>query len=256
MMTHSVVQTSGHPCTRTLAPARARAPAPVDEVPGGYDGGVNATSTTPGLAGRLREATRELHARVERSALMVRLLRGTMPRADYCRLLRNLLEIYTALEAALAAGAARDPVLARLDLDALARRAALEADLDLLHGAGWRAGVELVAPALDYAARLRELEREAPALLVAHAYVRYLGDLSGGQVVRRVVERAYALNGDDGTRFYAFGSPADAASLALGLRRAIASIPGDAPPGPEIVREALRAFERHAALFDALEPAG
>jgi heme oxygenase len=216
---------------------------------------VDERTTTPGLGELLREATRELHARVERSRLMSGLLRGKLSRADYCRLLRNLHEIYAALEAGLAANGASDPMLARLDLNGLARRAALEADLDALHGPGWRDGVALVGPALEYAARLRRLERESPALLVAHAYVRYLGDLSGGQVVRRVVELAYGLQGDAGTRFYAFGSPADATARALELRRAIASIPGDAPPGPAIVREAVQAFERHAALFDALAPA-
>lgn len=43
------------------------------------------------------------------------------------------------------------------------------------------------------------------ALLAAHAYVRYLGDLSGGQIIRRKIIKAYDLYDDgDGIAFYNF----------------------------------------------------
>ena len=40
--------------------------------------------------------------------------------------------------------------------------------------------------------------------LLAHAYVRYVGDLSGGQIMARSIRRAYRLQGMDGLRFYHF----------------------------------------------------
>ncbi|KAI0248609.1 hypothetical protein BJV78DRAFT_1284693 [Lactifluus subvellereus] len=40
--------------------------------------------------------------------------------------------------------------------------------------------------------------RRIPGLLLAHAYARYLGDLPGGQIVRRYVVRAYRLEDDEG----------------------------------------------------------
>lgn len=45
-------------------------------------------------------------------------------------------------------------------------------------------------------------------MLLSHSYVRYLGDLSGGQVLRRRVAKAYGLAEDDdaGVEFYTFGS--------------------------------------------------
>jgi heme oxygenase len=49
---------------------------------------------------------------------------------------------------------------------------------------------------------------ETPSLLLAHAYVRYLGDLSGGQIMKRRIAKAYALDPDDhdaaGVAFYEF----------------------------------------------------
>lgn len=63
---------------------------------------------------------------------------------------------------------------------------------------------------------LRSISTTRPALLLAHAYVRYLGDLSGGQIVRSRIRRVYALDPpntsdtttaegtQDGTQFYEF----------------------------------------------------
>ena len=62
------------------------------------------------------------------------------------------------------------------------------------------------APVHAYVSHLRYLASSAataPSLL-AHAYVRYLGDLSGGQVIRGRIKRAYGLKGDDGIRFFLF----------------------------------------------------
>lgn len=44
-------------------------------------------------------------------------------------------------------------------------------------------------------------------LFLAHAYVRYLGDLSGGQMIRRQLVKAYNLpQTGDGVRFYTFSN--------------------------------------------------
>ncbi|HYF72032.1 MAG TPA: biliverdin-producing heme oxygenase, partial [Nocardioides sp.] len=40
-------------------------------------------------------------------------------------------------------------------------------------------------------------------LLVAHHYTRYLGDLSGGQAIGRILDRSFGLGGR-GVAFYAF----------------------------------------------------
>jgi heme oxygenase len=62
-------------------------------------------------------------------------------------------------------------------------------------------------PLTTYVNRLRHLAADGSdsRLLLAHAYVRYLGDLSGGQIIRARVAKSYGFpkNGD-GVRFYAF----------------------------------------------------
>ena len=63
------------------------------------------------------------------------------------------------------------------------------------------------------------LSRDEPALLVSHAYVRYLGDLNGGQVLQRVVTGNAGLGSGIGTRFYEFGSQRRGAGPCAALPR-------------------------------------
>jgi heme oxygenase len=188
------------------------------------------------LTARLREGTRMLHAEAERAGLMPRLLRGELPLPGYVALLHQLHAIYAALETALQ-GRPGAPVLH----PALARCAALQADLDHLDPQGRPV---LLAPTRDYVACLQALPG---GLLAAHAYVRYLGDLAGGQVLRRIVGRTYGLS-EHGLRFYDFG--ADGAALGQGLRATLDAVPAGQHDG--IVAEAQAAFRRHVLLFESL----
>lgn len=207
------------------------------------------------LAEALRQGTRALHTEVERSPFMRTLLRGQMPRGAYCLLLRNLHALYACLEGVLAAARAH-PMLARLHDPQLARTAALAQDLDVLHGPGWDRGLAVLPACTTYQERLRTLAREAPQLLVAHAYVRYLGDLSGGQQLRRIVARSLGLPaGGAGVAFYDFGDETQAGRLSAGLREQLAGMPADARDIAQIVAEAQDAFLRHGQLFAELADA-
>lgn len=45
---------------------------------------------------------------------------------------------------------------------------------------------------------------EHPEYLVAHAYTRYLGDLSGGQVLGRITQKSLGLKNGEGLSFFSF----------------------------------------------------
>jgi heme oxygenase (biliverdin-producing, ferredoxin) len=72
------------------------------------------------------------------------------------------------------------------------------------------------APFNAYTARLRKLGDSEPAALLAHAYVRYLGDLSGGQFIRRRIAKAYGLSDGAGTAFYEFKQLGGSGSSTMG----------------------------------------
>lgn len=203
------------------------------------------------LAARLREATRELHTEVERAGVMRSLLRGELGRAGYCALLRNLHALYLPLEQALARHAAH-PGLAALVEPALFRSEALAQDLAGLHGPRWADEIAVVPAARDYAAHLRELDASAPLRLAAHAYVRYLGDLSGGQLLASRVARQLALDEGTGVAFYDFGPAAVVTARAAALRLALDQLARDEDEAAALVDEACAAFVRHRQLFEAL----
>lgn len=203
------------------------------------------------LSARLQTATRAMHAAAERSGVMARLLRGDIDLAGYCVLLRNLHALYAALESALDWHAG-DPELGRVRFPALFRAPALEADLSYLHGEGWSA-LTLTAAMHSYCARIEGLRDAQPWLLAAHAYVRYLGDLSGGQVLCRIVRRVFGLVGGAGTQFYAFGERDDIEAHKARLRCALDALPLDAAGVERMAVEANAAFALHVRLFDELE---
>ena len=227
-----------------------------------YDGVTLAAERrlNPSLAERLRTETRELHSTAERSTLMSALMGGRMERQAYCALLGNLHAIYAALEPALARHARR-PMVAAVFQPALVRTGALEHDLRVLHGPAWVDELALKPAALAYVDQLRDLDASQPDLLLAHAYVRYLGDLSGGQMLRNVVAKNPMLAGEAAVAFYDFGDLVAARGLAQAFRSGLAAVSvvsamsvmsADDRLADALVDEARLAFELHRQLFEEL----
>jgi heme oxygenase (biliverdin-producing, ferredoxin) len=203
------------------------------------------------LAQTLRTETHALHRQVEASGVMSSLLRGQIDRAGYLRLQRNLYTVYEALEPALAQHA-QHASLAPLGCARFRRLELLAADLQALGGVAWAQEIAVVPAAADYANHLHRLAAQQPALLAAHAYVRYLGDLSGGQLLRGIVARALGLPGGIGTGFFDFGDAATVAALAASFRSGLDALALVEVSAQDLVHEAQHAFSLHAELFEAL----
>lgn len=210
----------------------------------------------PGLATALREGTREAHRDAERGPFVHALIRGQLARPVYLDYLRALATIYAALEASLARHADH-PIVGPLARPELLRGPAIARDLATLGAAAQPP----VAAARAYADRLHALADHHPALLVAHAYTRYLGDLSGGQLLRRGAARALGIGPEHpehpehpGLDFYAFREIADLDAYKRELRACLDALPVDATTAAAIVDEARRAFTDTASIFAALAP--
>lgn len=209
------------------------------------------------LADRLRAETRTLHAQVERSTFMAALLGGRLTRRQYCLLLRNLEPLYTALEDGFSHHASH-PGIAPLYFPALFRSATLRRDLSVLQGGHWADELELLPAAVAYVRHMQALAQHAPGRLAAHAYVRYLGDLSGGQILKALVARSLQLplaSTTAGTDFYEFGPPAEVARLTQAFRAGLGALPGNEGDDTALVREVTRAYEMHGHLFRDLAQA-
>lgn len=205
-------------------------------------------ATRGSLSAALKAQTAPLHALAERSGAMADLLAGRLSLPGYCALLRNLQLVYAALEA----GLDQHEVDARLWHPALRRLEALAQDLAQLQPGARPVDLTLVPTAKVYASHLAALSEQQPGLLLAHAYVRYLGDLHGGQMLSKLIRRHYGLEGSTGTAFYWFGEPAQVEALKLEFRSGLDGLALSAPQLEAFVEEACEAFRLHQRLFEEL----
>lgn len=204
--------------------------------------------TRAGLSDQMKARTAGLHREAERSGILRELLRGSIDRSGYVVLLRNLLPVYEAMERALQ-HPDRDPRLAPLADPALYRTAALRADIHHLAGAEDEAAAALVPSAKRYAARVGG----GGMALIAHVYVRYLGDLNGGQILKRLIGRRFGLEGA-GLAFYDFPA-ANPDRLAAAYRTAIDEAGLHLVDVEPVLAEAEAAFRLNIALGEEVQRA-
>ncbi len=204
-----------------------------------------------GLVARLRDRTRDLHREAERSGILRELLHGRASRGGYALLLRNLHPVYTVMET-LTELHAGDPGVRRIAMHELQRRDALASDLRSLAGEDWEETLPLLPEAGMYVVQVVTQGRRFPGTLIAHSYVRYLGDLSGGQVLKRLLAKTPGL-GPEALSFYDFGDDVDIEQRTASYLTAIEAAGQDvAPRLDEIVEEAAEAFRHNIAVSEAV----
>ncbi|EJC99021.1 heme oxygenase-like protein [Fomitiporia mediterranea MF3/22] len=239
---------------------------------------------TQPLATLLKLATSAAHESAEHSQGAGWLTRGELDKEEYVRFLMMLYHVYDTLETALERHSSH-PVLAPTYNPALLARApSLAADIAYLLDVPETSWVEHTIhqelqrsppePFESYVSRLKYLAYEAPdpSPLLAHAYVRYLGDLSGGQTIRRNIAKAYGVDhelsssskGDSrGTQFYEFRQLGSSKPASIGDMKKIKEWfragmnqggGDDAAKKQAIAEEAVYAFELNEGLFTLLRP--
>lgn len=201
----------------------------------------------------LRARTRDLHTRAERSGIVGALLRGVVSPDAYCLYLRNLHPVYSGIEAELERrrGSADVGLIAQ---PALYRSRALCADLDSLYGANWRDALPVLPATRRYTERIAAVAGSDRVRLVAHAYVRYLGDLSGGRILKRLLNQKIGLKSSD-LAFYEFPDIADLENFKSNYLACIAGIMSDAAASCSILDEAEAAFALNIDLSEAVQAA-
>ncbi|NHC45148.1 biliverdin-producing heme oxygenase [Motilibacter aurantiacus] len=200
---------------------------------------------------RLRERTREGHAGAEHSGYMSALTSGQLPLEGYAALAAQQHAVYAVLEEAGDAMRA-DPVAGLFVADELRRLGALEADLAFLLGPRWREAATPTAATRDYCDRLREVCFDWPAGFVAHHYTRYLGDLSGGQIIGSLVARTYSLD-EDGVRFYRFEGIPKPKAFKDRYRALLDAAPWDAQEQERVIDEVLVAYDHNTRMLASLD---
>lgn len=207
------------------------------------------------LANRLREGTKQSHTAAENTAYMKCFLKGIVEREPFRKLLFNLYLVYSALEEELQRHQTH-PVIGSMYFAELNRTSNLEKDLAFYYGDNWREQIAPLPAGQVYVNRIHEIANADPALLIAHAYTRYMGDLSGGQALKNIVRSALKLPPDQGTGLHEFEQiPTIEAKRAFKekYRQALNFLPVDEETIQQIVDEANYAFQLNRDVVHELE---
>jgi heme oxygenase len=201
----------------------------------------------------LRERASAAHSHSEHAGFMADLVRGDGTREDYIALVAQHWYIYAALESA-ADAMRHDPVASVFITDRLTRLPALEADLEFLVGPDWRDRVTPLPTTRRYVARIEKVGRTWPGGFVAHHYTRYLGDLSGGQFIGRLMARRFGFE-TNGIGFYVFDDIADPKAFKDVYREQLDAAPWDDAEQQRVIDEVLLAYRFNTELFEDLAAA-
>jgi heme oxygenase len=202
---------------------------------------VTAEPQATSLSALLRTGSQSEHTAAEGSSFMSELMAGRINEAGYAHFLGLLRRVYEALETT-AAGLTADPLASAVIDPAIERLAAIDTDLD-----HW-GRTSFDSPATDaYVARIRA-SASWGGLFVAHHYTRYMGDLSGGQAIGRIISREFDLDGA-GVAFYAFDAVPKPKLYKDGYRARLDALPLDEQERERVLDEVKAVFALNGGIF-------
>jgi heme oxygenase (biliverdin-producing, ferredoxin) len=204
------------------------------------------------LAIKLRTGTQKAHTAAENVGFTKCFVKGVVDQGCFAKFLGNLYCVYSALENALQAHS-EHPLIKPLYFKELNRQANLVQDLEFYYGKDWQNFV-VASPATQvYVDRIKAVAATEPVLLLGHAYTRYMGDLSGGQMFQKVAQSALKLVGYQGTSFYNFDKISDKAAFKDQYRQALNALPVDDATADKIVKEANDSFQFNMMMAKDLD---
>ncbi|XP_044533476.1 heme oxygenase 1 [Gracilinanus agilis] len=206
------------------------------------------------LSEALKEATKEVHAQAENVEFLRNFQKGQVTREGFKMVMSSLYHIYLALEEEMERNKSHPAVVPIYFPEELNRGPALEQDMKFWYGRQWRHEIPYTEATKKYVERLHELGRAEPALLVAHAYTRYLGDLSGGQILKKIAQKSLELpSTGEGVAFFTFPGIANATKFKQLYRSRMNAIEMSAATKKKVVEEAQTSFLLNIEVFEELQ---
>ena len=195
----------------------------------------------------LRERTRGGHSASEGANFMDDLMTGKGSRDDYISLVAQHYFIYAALEAA-AEKMKDDADAAAFITPQLTRLPALEADLLFLIGDDWRSVIAPLPTTARYVDRIETVAATWGGGFIAHHYTRYLGDLSGGQIIRTLMQRQFGFE-TNGVGFYLFDQIAKPKEFKDVYRAQLDAVTWSEEERDRVIDEVMVAYRFNTELF-------
>ena len=201
---------------------------------------------------QLKEGTKKSHTMAENTSFVASFLRGVVDESKYRQLVANFYFIYHALETEVEKNK-DNPFVGPMRLNGLSRHDALIKDCEYFYGDDWREKIYPTEETQRYVNRIHEVAKENPELLIAHHYTRYMGDLSGGQILKGIAQKALGLK-EDGLAFYEFPEISDKKGFKESYRRDLDTmIPSTKKNVDGIIVEANYAFRLNMYMFEEIQ---
>ena len=196
---------------------------------------------------KIKKDTSKSHSMAENTGFVTNFLAGVVDKESYKQLIADFYFIYTALEEQVDKFK-DDPFIAPIAFDELKRVPALEKDCEFYWGENWKNTISPTDACKNYVKRVKKI---SPKFLVGHHYTRYLGDLSGGQILKNIANKSMNLNGE-GLAFYEFEGISNPGNFKNRYRTALDNLPITWSDGELIINEANYAFKLNMDVFDEI----
>jgi heme oxygenase len=210
-------------------------------------------ATEPGerFSARLRRETAPDHNNAESDDVMIRLLRGELTLSLYLELVVQLQEVYRTLEDC-ARRMSTDPRIGAFMDQALNRVDSLAVDRQELERRLAKTGGDVLPATREFCARIETVTRDRPLLLLAHHYTRYLGDLSGGIMIGRSVDKNFGFEGGSGVTWFQFPLIDDIDAYKNAYRARLDSLEMTPDEADQLVAEAHVSYALNGAMLRAV----
>lgn len=200
----------------------------------------------------VRDATFADHERAAMSEFMSALFGERLPVAAYAEMVAQHHFAYDVLEQA-GDALVGHPVAGPFVREELRRLPSIEADLAALRGEGWADTMVPSAATQAYCDRMREVCTASPECFVAHHYTRYMGDLSGGQMIGRIARSTYGFETGAGAAFYEFPGIGDLSTFKDEYRARLDVADWTPEERERLLAEVAVAYRHNTEVFDELD---
>lgn len=202
------------------------------------------------FSAQMKDAGQELHQAVEQTPIAKAMFQATVAESEYIDYLAGLREIYEQLEAELVVNQDAGFIKPLL-VPGLFRTDYIKKDLIAFDAEGHEAH----SLAKDYKAHLLYLGQQQPHRLIAHAYLRYLGDLFGGMMIARKLKGSF----EGKLNFYDFSEMCSELQIrapqlfAKQFREILDNLPLNEAQKADVLEEVETGYQMHQKLFEALK---
>lgn len=203
------------------------------------------------LSKQIREGTKKSHTMAENTGFITCFLKGVVEKKSYVKLLSDLYHVYSTMEEEFDRHK-EHPILSQIYFPELFRKQSIEKDLEYYFGPEWKQSVTQTDSCKEYVSKIKEVSNVFPELLIAHHYTRYIGDLSGGQVLKKIAQTALKVD-DSGMNFYIFKDIPDEKEFKDNYRKTLDSLPFTEGTINSIIAEANNAFRLNMKVFKEVE---